>query len=66
MATQVTVWQDNQGNYWPTEALAKKADLKVDIANALPANQAKADVFAEVLVENWNAIKPVLIAYQQA
>ena len=65
MATQVTVWQDSQGNYWPTEGLAKKADLKVDIANALPSSQSARNKFAEVLVENWNVIKPVLVAYNQ-
>ena len=66
MATEVTVWVDDVGKYWPTEQQADRSNLKLAIAGALPSNQAHADKFADVLVQNWSAIKPVLVAFKQA
>jgi hypothetical protein len=61
MAAQVTVWQSNDGRYWPTENEAHKADLVAQIAMLFP-GAANSITVAEKLVDRLKDIKPLIQA----
>ena len=61
VATQITVWIDSRGEQHNTEQRAKKGDIghlveQVYADNGVADARAKADA----LVDNWQAIKPIL------
>ena len=64
MATQVTLWQDKSGDIHPTENAAKRGDFIFDLAAAMPPWFAKRAQFAELLVDNFDALKAVIKQYK--
>jgi len=64
MATQVTRWIDKSGVLHATENAAKRGDFIFDLAAAMPPGFAKKVEFAQLLVDNFDALKAVIKQYK--
>jgi hypothetical protein len=62
MAQQVTVWEDKNGGWHTSEALALRSDLIIDLSAAIPAGQHSVRV-AELIADNLQTIKDVVKNY---
>ena len=64
MATQVTRWIDKAGALHATENAAKRGDFAYVLAAAMPPGFAQRAQFAELLVDNFDALKAVIKQYK--